>query len=277
MAEPKKKKIVQAQPLSEEAKQKYQQARPVGNAAGYRAGAILLWIAAIVCEVLAILTFAGKIFASSDPESNKKLILVIVFLVADLICVIIASSLWKHANRIRPASEKNKLKFWLWNNLGVIVSAFAFIPFIIIALTDKNADKKTKAIAAAVAAVALIIGGLTSYDFNPTSQESLSAAEEAISGTVYWAPSGKVYHTHTDCQSLNQSETLTEGTVAQAFEANRNRLCAFCARRDNIAGVVTDEVKAGEEDETPDKTDENAEQNEQNEQNEENGETKEAA
>ena len=31
-----------------------------------------IWIAAIACEVLAILTFAGKIFASADPESNAR-------------------------------------------------------------------------------------------------------------------------------------------------------------------------------------------------------------
>ena len=29
-------------------------------------------------------------------------------------------------------------------------------------------------------------------------------------------------------------------TVEQAIEAGRTRLCAFCAKRDNINGVVTD-------------------------------------
>ena len=57
---------------------------------------------------------------------------------------------------------------------------------------------------------------------------------------VYWAPFGKVYHTHEDCSSLNQSETLTVGTVEQAVAAGRTRLCYFCAQQDNITTVVTD-------------------------------------
>jgi len=62
----------------------------------------------------------------------------------------------------------------------------------------------------------------------------------AISDDVYWSPFGKVYHTHDDCQSLNQSDELTYGTVEQAIADGRTRLCAFCAKRDDISGVVTD-------------------------------------
>ena len=165
----------------------------------------------------------------------------IAALALDLICVIIGSQLWKKANRIKPASKKNKLKFWLWNNMGVIVCAFAFIPFVILALTDKKADKKTKTIATVVAVIALLIGGLTSYDWNPVSQEDLEAASAAITDDVYWSTFGKVYHTHDDCQALNRSDTLTYGTVEQAVAANRTRLCAFCAKRDDIITVVTDQ------------------------------------
>ena len=56
------------------------------------------------------------------------------------------------------------------------------------------------------------------------------------------SPFGKVYHTHDDCQALNQSEQLTYGTVEQAIAAGRTRLCSFCAKRDEITGVVTDNV-----------------------------------
>ena len=59
---------------------------------------------------------------------------------------------------------------------------------------------------------------------------------------MYWTRFGHVYHTHTDCQALNQSEELTYGTVEQAIAANRTRLCAFCAKRDAITGVVTDDA-----------------------------------
>jgi len=164
----------------------------------------------------------------------------IAFLVLDLICVIVGSQFWKKANHIKPASEKNKTLFWLWNNMGLIVCAVCFIPFVILALTNKEADKKTKVIATVVAVIALLIGGACSIDYNPVSAEEQQAAMEAISDDVYWSPFGKVYHTHDDCSSLNQSDTLTYGTVEQAIAENRTRLCSYCAKRDEITGVATD-------------------------------------
>ena len=137
--------------------------------------------------------------------------------------------------------KKNKLKFWLWNNMGVIVCVIAFVPVIILMLANKNLDKKTKAIAIVVAIIALLIGGVASYDFNPVSEEQMEAAVTTLGESdVYWSPFGKVYHTDSECQSLNQTETLTMGTVEQAIAANRTRLCSFCAKSDNITGVVTD-------------------------------------
>lgn len=243
MAEPKKKKIVSADTGEEVAagSRKKTAAAPVGNAAGLRIGAVVLWVVAIAFEVLALLVVLGKV----DLHFMSQLAQLIVFLVLDLACVIIGAQLWKKANHIRPASEKNKLTFWLWNNMGVIVCVIAFVPFIILLLTNKNVDKKTKAIATVVAVIALLIGGVSSYDWNPVSQEQQQAAMEAISDDVYWTRFGHVYHTHDDCQALNQSEELTYGTVEQAIAANRTRLCAFCAKRDAITGVVTDDADTG--------------------------------
>lgn len=236
MAETKKKTIVSASSGKEvdaasiKPAKVVKEAAPVGNATGLRVGAVILWILAIAFEVLAILVFTGTI----NITFMSTIVAIIILLVLDLICVIVGAQLWKKANRIDPASKKNKLKFWLWNNLGLIVAAFAFIPFIIIALTDKKADKKTKTIAIVVAIIALLIGGLCSYDWNPISAEEKDAAVAAISGNVYWTPFGHVYHTHEDCQALNNSDTLTTGNVEEAIAANRGRLCAFCAKRDEI-------------------------------------------
>ncbi len=245
MAEPKKKKIVAADTgeTVEAGSRKKKAAAPVGNAGGLRAGAIILWVVALVFEILAVMVLIGKINLKFMPSLYQ----IIAFLVLDLICVIIGSTLWKKANHIKPASEKNKLKFWLWNNMGLIVCAVAFIPFVILALTNKEADKKTKAIATVVAVIALLIGGVASYDWNPVSEEQQQAAMEAISDDVYWSPFGKVYHTHEDCSSLNQSDTLTYGTVEQAIAEGRTRLCSFCAKKDDITGVVTDGASADAE------------------------------
>lgn len=248
MAEKKEKKIISyesKQEISkeelEEKRKEYKEAKPVGEAKPKRIGAIVLWIFAIAFEVLAVLVLFGKIHMAFMPVLYQ----LIAFVVLDLACVIAGSQLWKKANHIDPASEKNKLKFWLWNNMGVIVCTVAFVPIIILMLTNKNLDKKTKVIATVVAVIALLIGGLFSYDYNPVSEEQLDAAVSTLGDEqVYWAPFGHVYHTHDDCQSLSQSETLTVGTVDQAIAEGRTRLCSFCAKKDNITGVATDE-KAG--------------------------------
>jgi hypothetical protein len=214
-------------------------AKENGSAGGLRAGAVILWVLAIVFEVLAALVLFGKINLTFLPMMWQ----LIAFLVLDLICVIIGAQLWKKANHIDPASAKNKTKFWLWNNMGVVVCCFAFIPIIVLMLSNKDLDKRTKVICVIAAAIALLIGGAASVDYNPVSQEQLAEAQQVFGDTqVYWAPFGKVYHTHEDCQALNNSETLTVGTVDQAIAASRTRLCSFCAKRDSISSVATDDA-----------------------------------
>jgi len=246
--EKKKKKIVSADTGEEVAagsrKKAAKAAAPVGNATGLRIGAIALWVVAIVFEVLALLLVLGKFTIPFLPSIASLIIL----LVLDLACVIIGSQLWKKANHIKPASEKNKVLFWIWNNMGVIVAAIAFVPFIIIILANKETDKRTKTIAVVAAIIALLIGGVASIDFNPVSAEQLEAAQQAITDDVYWSPFGHVYHTHDDCQALNHSDELTYGTVEQAVAANRTRLCSFCAKRDEITTVVTDGIEVTEDD-----------------------------
>ncbi len=214
------------------------QARPVGNATGYRLGAIGLWVAAFICEVLAVLILFGKINLKFMPTLGQ----LILFIILDLVFLIIGSQLWKKANHIKPMSEKNPTLFWMWNNMGVIVAVVCFCPLIILLLTNKNLDKRTKTIATVVAIIALLIGGVSGYDFNPVSQEQQQAAIQELEGTtVYWAPFGKVYHTHEDCGALNQTDTLTYGDVEQAIAEGRTRICSFCAKRDEITDLPTDE------------------------------------
>lgn len=224
-------------------------AKPAEGKAGakkYRILAVVLWLVAIACEVIAILLIAQKL------TWQPQLLWLIVFLVVDLGCVIAGSQFWKKANRLDPASEKNKVKFWLWNNLGVIVSVLAFVPFIIIALTNKDTDKKTKTIAVVVAIIALLIGGVSSYDFNPISAEQKESMEAEYQGvTVYWTKSGTVYHLDADCSHLNHSEELMYGDVDQAIEANKTRVCKDCEKRAAAATEPVDDEKSvdGEEDE----------------------------
>ncbi|MBR5340409.1 MAG: hypothetical protein IK151_00630 [Erysipelotrichaceae bacterium] len=240
MAEKKAKKYVAASDDAKEVKTKTQvrkEAKEVGNASGLRVGAVVLWVVALALEVCALMVFLGKLDLRFIPQMAQ----LIGFLVLDLIAVIVGAQLWKKANHIDPVSEENEVKFWLWNNMGVIACAICFFPFIILVLTNKDADKKTKTIATVAAVICLLIGGVASYDFNPVSAEQKAAAVDTLGGTtVYWTTFGKVYHTHDDCSHLNQSETLTYGTVEQAIAANRVRLCKTCASRDGITTVTTE-------------------------------------
>ena len=232
MAEEKKKKIKRADG-TEVTATAAKPAQPKGNAAGYRIGAAVAWLFAIGFEVVAVLILFGKI----NLTFMSSLAQVIVALVLDLGCVITGSLLWKKSNRIDPASKKNKVKFWLWNNMGLIVCAFAFIPFVVLALTNKEADKKTKTVAAVVAVIALLIGSLFSFDWNPISEEEKDAAiAEYGENDVYWTQFGTVYHTSPDCGHLNHSDELIVGTVEQAIEKNKTRLCKSCEARDAASG-----------------------------------------
>ena len=175
-----KKKIVSADTGEEVAagsrrSTKMKEAAPTGNATGLRAGAAVLWAVALGLEILAVMIFTGKVNWTFMPSMYQ----LIGALVLDLVFVIFGAQLWKKANRIDPASEKNKFTFWLWNNMGVIVSTLAFVPFVILALTNKEADKKTKTIATVVAVIALAIAGLSSAEWNPISEEEQQAAMTA--------------------------------------------------------------------------------------------------
>jgi hypothetical protein len=198
------------------------------QAAKLRVLAVCFWVLAIAAEVAAILILNKWIYTG-----DSFTIWLIAALAADLIFVVIGSQCWKKSNHIDPASAKDKLKFWLWNNLGVIVSVIAFLPIIILLLNDKKLDKKTKKIVTIAAAAALLIAGGSSYDWDPVSLEDAfpaNAQETSIGSEVYWTRFGKKYHINRNCPSLSRSETLFSGAVNDAYEAKRLELCSFCAK-----------------------------------------------
>ena len=202
-----------------------------GRAKKKRILAIVLWIIAIAFEVLGILKLTDKL--NLFPNIDKVPFLIGAILL-DLAFFIPGSLLWKKANHIDPISEKNKVGFWCWNNLGTILSVLAFLPIIILVLTNKDLDKKDKTIVTAIAAVALLAAGISSYDFNPVSSEQLEKArQEVLAETngvdkVYWAKTGKKYHVDPDCPAFSQSEEIYEGTVEDAYERGLTDPCRRC-------------------------------------------------
>lgn len=212
-------------------------ATPKEGAKTKRIIAVLLWLVGICFEVIGILRLKGTI---DWLPSVSEMAFLIGCLVLDGIAVIIGSQLWKKANHIDPASEKNPTKFWIQNNLGSIISVIAFLPIIIFVLTDKEMDKKNKTIVTVIAVILLLVTGLTSYDWNPVSQEQLSRAEQEVllSGNydtnedgepiVYWAEHSKKYHVDKDCPALQNSENVYFGTVRAAYEKGLTDPCRRC-------------------------------------------------
>jgi hypothetical protein len=202
-----------------------------GKATQLRIIAGLLWFLAICAEVGAI----ALLF-----KQPLLMVWIIVLIVVDLALVIGGSMLWKKSNRLDPASEKDKFKFFMQNQLGLVAAIIAFLPLVVLILTNKNLDGKQKGILGGIAAVALIVAGITSYDFNPPSQEQYAEQANRVewltggNNDVYWTKSGKKYHIYDNCSSINTSKTdsIFEGTVAQARELkNITELCKFCENR----------------------------------------------
>lgn len=211
---------------STQSKQFVPTAEAKSKASTLRIISLVLWIAGIGIQIFAILKLL----------SNEMLIWLLVAMGVILALVIVANVLWKKANRLDPASEKEGFRFFVQNQLGAIMSALAFLPMLILILTNKNMDGKSKTIAGAVAGVALLIAALTGIDFNPPSIEQYTEQiqeVESLTGSnfVYWTKSGSRYHLYSDCRYINTSRTaeIFEGTVQEARELkNITELCSAC-------------------------------------------------
>lgn len=202
-----------------------------GRATNLRVYAGLLWLLAIVAQVGAIW------FVLKQPENF--MMWTIILIVVDLIFAVIGSSLWKKSNRLDPASREDGFMFFLQSQLGLVTAVVAFLPLVIVILTNKNLEGKQKAILGGVAGLALVIAGITGTDFNPPSVEEYTEQTnriEELTGVnhVYWTKSGSKYHVYDDCHTINRDVTteIFEGTVAQARELkNITELCKVCENR----------------------------------------------
>ncbi len=203
-----------------------------GKAKQLRLFAILAWLIAI----------AGEVFAILKLISNETLVWLVVAIVVILALAILGNVLWKKSNRLDPASEKEKFRFFVQNQLGAIIAVLAFLPLVLLIFLNKDIDGKTKGIAGAVAVVALLVAGITGIDFNPASiekyTEQINAQTDAIRALnngvdlVYWTTKGNKYHLDSDCQHIRGREQFS-GTVKEAWEERKigdSELCLTCKK-----------------------------------------------
>lgn len=215
--------------------------------------AILAWLIAM----------AGQAFAIFKLIHNETLVWLIVTIVVILALAITGSTLWKKANLLDPASEKEPVKFFIQNQLGAILGVLAFLPLVILIFMNKEIDGKTKGIAGAVAVIAMLVAGISGIQFNPPSIEKYSKEISAQTDTlktlnmgndlVYWTPAGNKYHIYADCPHIKGHAGMSQGTVKEAWEKKGiSELCKTCAKRAmkerNIApdslGILINEANA---------------------------------
>lgn len=197
------------------------------RATTFRWIAVGLWVLAIAGE-----TFAIFWLLKQNPFTTGHLIGLIGAVVIIGALAIGGSLLWKQANRLDPASKKDTVRFWVQNQLGLIIAIIAFLPLIILIFTNKNMDGKQKAIAGSIGVVVAVVAAIFGTSFNPPSTEQYAEETNIIqqlTGTdeVFWTRSGSVFHVCADVPDVNkesQDNQIYTGTVAQAHAEGKERL-----------------------------------------------------
>jgi hypothetical protein len=210
-----------------------------GKAKQFRLLALLAWI----------LAMAGQVFAILKLISDDTMVWLIVAIVVILILAITGSTLWKKANKLDPASEKEPIRFFIQNQLGAIMGVLAFLPLVIFIFTNKNISGKTKGIAGSIAAIAMVAAGITGADFNPPSvekyTEEISQQNEAArnlsidSENVHWSKAGNKYHAYDDCQYI-KGKSLTSGSIQESWEEKGiSELCKVCEKKATKTAILS--------------------------------------
>ena len=191
----------------------------------FRILAIVLWLLAIGTEAFAIF------YVLKQNPINMVLLIILLVVIAAL--AIGGSLLWKQSNRLDPASKSEPVRFFVQNQLGVIISAIAFIPLIILIFTNKNMSGQQKAIAGIIAIVLLGASGAVGASVNPPSTEQYASEQQQVVAAnggqdlVYWTKEGKVFHLCADASAVNlqsKDNQIYSGTVAEAHAAGKSRL-----------------------------------------------------
>lgn len=233
MAEKKKVRVEAKAPKQSRAKGELWEASPEAKSSALRLRLIaaVLWVLAIGLEIFTIVWA----LAGDKDFDTKKLWIVIALVVVIGVLAITGSLLWKKANRLDPASEQDKVRFFVQNQLGAIIAVIAFLPLIIFVLADNNLSGKQKGVLGGVAAVIFAAVFAGSIDYDSPSREQYTEDDNIVTllyGTpdtdqLAWTKSGKVYHVCDKVPAVNQESAdgqIYTGTIAAAQESGKARL-----------------------------------------------------
>ncbi len=126
------------------------------------------WVVAIGTEIVAIILLLKNKFDSGN------LVLLISLMVGIAIFAIAGSILWKKSNKHDPASKEDKVKFFVQNQLGMIITLIAFVPLLALIFLDKDMDPKNKKVAGAVGAALFAVAAMFGVSIDPPSTEQYS-------------------------------------------------------------------------------------------------------
>lgn len=199
------------------------------KATTWRIVAFMLWLLAIGAELGLI--FGVLLAHNGEPFTNGRIALLIGGLVVIALLAIAGSMLWKKANRLDPARKEEKIRFFVQNQLGAIMTLLAFVPLIVLILLNKDMSNGQKAVAGGIGVVLALGATALGIDFNPPSVEQYTAEQNSVidavgQDRVYWAKHSKVFHICPEVSDLNRDATdeIFEGTVADAHAAGMERL-----------------------------------------------------
>lgn len=218
---------------------------------GKRKNTVIFRILAFVCWALAAVAMYLPDINLNLPFGAVRMLFlnnwvacIIDIIVAGILCVV-GARLWIYANHIHPTKSHNKVVQFIWNQLGVIMAGLIFVPLAIVLIVKrKDLSQKTKIIVAAVLAAVFLGASAGSADYHPVTQDGVDSVIQQLTEEaegygfedgdgVRWTKYGNCYHIFSDCQTIRNSnpDNCTDGSIQDAVEANRARLCTFCMKR----------------------------------------------
>lgn len=218
---------------------------------GKKKNTVIFRILAFVCWALAAVAMYLPDIGLNLPFGAVRVLFlnnvtacIIDIIVAGILCVI-GARLWVYANHIHPTKSHSPVVQFIWNQLGVIMAGIILAPLAIILIVNrKDLPQKTKTIVAAVLAAVFLGASAGSADYHPVTQDQVNEVVQQLTEEaegygfedgdgVRWTKYGNCYHIFSDCQSIARSDpdNCTDGTIEDAIECNRARLCTFCIRR----------------------------------------------